>query len=226
MGVDLARFFVFDPGEDPGWGARRRLGEATRALSERCVDAPSDAEALGRAAALVEEALSLLSQGPSPAEAYADGSFHRDPPFWLDRSAMFGACNPVAPPMILRWEEDRSVCDMAFGLRHGGAPGIVHGGLIAAALDQVSGHCATLSGRSGLTVQLDVTYRKAVPVGLPLQVVAWVTETDKRRTFIRGEIRAEEVLYAESSAVFALMDGSRIQAVLGENADPSQRTGR
>jgi acyl-coenzyme A thioesterase PaaI-like protein len=210
----LQRFFAFDPGEDEAWKARRRLGQAGRVLAERCVDASPDADALARAADLVEQAVALLSIGPSPAEAFADGSFHREPARYLDRSAMFGDSNPLAPPMHLRWENARSVCDMHFGWRHGGAPGIVHGGLIAAALDQVSGHCATLAGRSGLTVQLDVTYRKAVPVGTPLRLEAWVESTEERRTFVHATCMSGVVVYASSIGIFAVMDNSKMRNVL------------
>lgn len=213
--MNLQRFFQFDPGEDPAWLARRRLAAATRELAERCVDAEDDATALAKAAALVEQALATLKVGPSPADAFADGSFHADPARYLDRSAMFGGCNPVAPPMIMRWENERTVCDMAFGWRHGGAPGIVHGGLIATALDQVSGHCATLADRSGLTVQLDVTYRKAVPVGLPLTFEAWVETVENRRTIVHATCMANGVRYATSVGVFALMDRAKMKAVLG-----------
>lgn len=210
------RFFVFDPGEDQAWNARRRLASAGRELADRCVVATSDAESLNAAAALVEQALELLEPGKSPADAYADGSFHDNPAIYMDRSAMFGVSNPVAPPMQIRWEDQRSTCDMTFGWRHGGAPGIVHGGLIAAGLDQVSGHCATLAERGGLTVQLDVTYRRAVPVGQPVRFEAWVTQEDKRRTTILARCTGvdEDTVYAESTGIFALMNRSKIQAVL------------
>ncbi|TNE84010.1 MAG: PaaI family thioesterase [Deltaproteobacteria bacterium] len=214
MAVDLQRFFHFDPGEDASWHARRRLAAAGRVLSDRCVDAESDEAALSAAAALVEQAVALLNPGKTPGQAYADGSFHEDPAVYMDRSAMFGVSNPVAPPMLIRWEDARSVCDMRFGWRHGGAPGIVHGGLIAAALDQVSGHCATLAERGGLTVQLDVTYRKAVPVGVPLTVAAWVTAQDDRTTTIHAEVRGGDVVYAESRGVFRLMKREHIARVL------------
>ncbi|MCO4744340.1 MAG: PaaI family thioesterase [Proteobacteria bacterium] len=215
----MQRFFAFDPGEDPSWKARRRLGEAGRELAERCVDATPDADAINKAAELVEQAVALLGVGPTPAEVFADGRFHADPARYLDRSAMFGDSNPLAPPMHLRWENERSVCDMAFGWRHGGAPGIVHGGLIAAALDQVSGHCATLAGRSGLTVQLDVTYRKAVPVGTPLRLEAWVETAEKRRTFVHATCTSGKVVYATSIGIFVVMDRSKMRNVL--NGDES-----
>ena len=129
--------------------------------------------------------------------------------------AMFGHCNPVAPPMGLRWEEEVARCTMAFGLRHGGAPGIVHGGLIAAALDQVSGYCATMAGRSGLTIRLNTRYRRAVPVGLELEFDARVVEQTERATEIHARCVAADVVYAESTGTFARMDRERMRAVLG-----------
>lgn len=213
--MDLQRFFEFDPGEDPAWLARRQLGDAARRLADRCVDAEPDVASLERAVEHVEAALAVLTPGETPAQAYASGRFHQRPAVFLDRSAMFGHCNPVAPPMGLRWEEEVARCTMAFGLRHGGAPGIVHGGLIAAALDQVSGYCATMAGRSGLTIRLNTRYRRAVPVGLELEFDARVVEQTERATEIHARCVAADVVYAESTGTFARMDRERMRAVLG-----------
>ena len=55
-----------------------------------------------------------------------------------------------------------------------GYPGVLHGGIIAAIIDEVSGR--TFTGpldkpRFMFTAKLEVTYRKNVPIGKPLRIV-------------------------------------------------------
>ena len=76
MSTDLQRFFHFDPGEDASWWARRRLASAGRTLADRCVDAEPDAEALERAAELVEAALARGGQPHGLADAMAQLGNH------------------------------------------------------------------------------------------------------------------------------------------------------
>ena len=55
-----------------------------------------------------------------------------------------------------------------------GYPGVAHGGIVAAMLDEVAGRCLmgdTNSPRFMFTARLNVTYRKNVPVCQPLKLV-------------------------------------------------------
>jgi acyl-coenzyme A thioesterase PaaI-like protein len=54
-----------------------------------------------------------------------------------------------------------------------GYPGVVHGGIVAAMLDEVAGraHMGGDPPRFMFTARLEVRYRKNVPVGQPLRIV-------------------------------------------------------
>jgi len=55
-----------------------------------------------------------------------------------------------------------------------GYPGVLHGGIVAAILDEISGRAqmgSTESPRFMFTGKLEVKYRKNVPVGQPLKIV-------------------------------------------------------
>ena len=87
-----------------------------------------------------------------------------------------------------------------------GYPGIVHGGIIAAMLDEVSGR--TIMGdkdtRWMVTASLSVRYRRPVPVGKPLKLVGVLKEDSGQIARVHGEICDEnDVLLAESDAVMA-----------------------
>lgn len=54
-----------------------------------------------------------------------------------------------------------------------GYPGVVHGGIVAAMLDEVAGRTQMGADppRFMFTARLDIRYRKNVPVGVPLRIV-------------------------------------------------------
>lgn len=87
--------------------------------------------------------------------------------------------------------------------RHGGPPGRAHGGVVAALLDEILGIAAYVAGASGMTAELDVRYRRATPLDVPLTVTARWVGRDGRRSRATGEVRAPDgVVTAEATAVF------------------------
>ncbi|MGE5397614.1 MAG: PaaI family thioesterase [Chitinophagales bacterium] len=75
-----------------------------------------------------------------------------------------------------------------------GYPGFVHGGIIAALLDETSGRAILLEGEDNLfvTAKLEVTYRKPTPTDQPLTVVGWIVKGNSTRAQVEGEIRLED----------------------------------
>lgn len=89
--------------------------------------------------------------------------------------------------------------------RFQGYPGVVHGGIIAAMLDEVTGRALMgdpHSPRFMYTARLDVHYRKNVPVGKPIRLVGKVGRVKNRSATASGFIynQAGELL-AEAEAV-------------------------
>ena len=71
-------------------------------------------------------------------------------------------------------------------------PGIVHGGVVAALLDETAGRAVMIDGDWAnlmVTLKLEVTYRRATPTGTPLEVAGWVLRDGPRRARVAGEIR-------------------------------------
>jgi uncharacterized protein (TIGR00369 family) len=73
-----------------------------------------------------------------------------------------------------------------------GYPGVAHGGIVAAILDETAGR-ATLIGASDdnlmVTLKLSVRYRRPTPTGVPLTAVGWVVQPGEQRASVAGEIR-------------------------------------
>jgi acyl-coenzyme A thioesterase PaaI-like protein len=58
-----------------------------------------------------------------------------------------------------------------------GYPGIAHGGIVAAILDETAGRAVMLDGNFDnlfVTLRLNLTYRKPTPTNTPLKAVGWL----------------------------------------------------
>ena len=71
---------------------------------------------------------------------------------------------------------------------HAGFPGLVHGGLIAAVLDDVMGRCSVLQRRWVVTGRMETRFREGAPVGAVLRVVGWSTRLTPRVMLARASM--------------------------------------
>jgi acyl-coenzyme A thioesterase PaaI-like protein len=89
-----------------------------------------------------------------------------------------------------------------FDERHQGGPGLAHGGMVAAALDEACGLLATWYRFPTVTARIFVRYRKPVEINTELLVRARLESERGRRLRIRGEIVDGEEVLAEARAAF------------------------
>ncbi|MCU1595093.1 MAG: Thioesterase superfamily protein [Frankiales bacterium] len=75
-------------------------------------------------------------------------------------------------------------CAYAFSDKHAGAPGIAHGGAVAALVDDVCGFLLFVVREPAVTRQLEVEYLKPVLVGVTYDLVARVERREGRKLFI------------------------------------------
>ena len=73
------------------------------------------------------------------------------------------------------------VADYTFQSRHSGGPGIVHGGVVAALIDDVLGHLLHVVHAPGVTRHLAVDYLAPVLVGVPYTVRGRVESREGRK---------------------------------------------
>jgi acyl-coenzyme A thioesterase PaaI-like protein len=73
-------------------------------------------------------------------------------------------------------------------LLHVGFPGVAHGGLVSAVLDDVMGRSTTLLRRWTVTARLEVRYRLPAPAGTPLRVEGWMTGRRRRMVTAEGRL--------------------------------------
>jgi acyl-coenzyme A thioesterase PaaI-like protein len=83
-----------------------------------------------------------------------------------------------------------------------GYPGVVHGGIVAAMLDEAAGrvHMGDDPPRFMYTARIEIRYRKNVPVGLPLRLIG-KAGSSKRRT-----ATATSAIYGPDGSLLAEAD--------------------
>jgi len=77
--------------------------------------------------------------------------------------------------------------------RHQGAPGLAHGGLLSAALDEVLGSLNWLVGSPAVTGRLECEFRKPVPVGSILHIYAEILGKERRKIYTVATARLNSV---------------------------------
>jgi uncharacterized protein (TIGR00369 family) len=86
-----------------------------------------------------------------------------------------------------------------------GYPGIVHGGIVAAILDETAGRSVLLEGDPNdlmVTLKLEVKYRLPTPTAQPLTAVGRVTRQTESRAQVAGELRlADGTVTAQCEAL-------------------------
>jgi acyl-coenzyme A thioesterase PaaI-like protein len=201
---------------------REGLADAVRRLIELTVtsNAPPHllAEAAARAAALADELEHHVPEpGPEPTARFADESAPADDAEQLASAMPFdvviGTCNPIAPPIVIEFEPPKAIGRVVFGPTYEGAPGLVHGAVLASAFDIILTAANVIAGGPGPTVSLSIRYRRPTLLGVPSLFEGWVTEIDERRTHSRGQLVQGGVVTVEAVGEFVNMERARIAAL-------------
>jgi uncharacterized protein (TIGR00369 family) len=71
-------------------------------------------------------------------------------------------------------------------------PGVVHGGIVATMLDEISGRATIMDGSDQnlmVTLKLEVKYRLPTPTNTPLKIIGRVVSQNESRAKVVGEIQ-------------------------------------
>lgn len=92
--------------------------------------------------------------------------------------------------------------EVTFGVHHQGGPGIAHGGIVGAALDEACGLLATWHRFPTVTARIAIRFRRPAPINRPLLATARVEADRGRRIEITAALRDGEELLAEAEGTF------------------------
>lgn len=122
-----------------------------------------------------------------------------------------GNCNALAVPAKYFHGEGYLKGVVNFGPAFEGPPGLVHGGYIAAYMDEVFGIAVSHSGLDvpAMTGTLKTIYRMPVPLNRELTYEARLTGEERRKVFMHCTLKdSDGMLYAEGEAIFLKIDPS------------------
>lgn len=211
-------------------GGREELADAVRRLMALTITAAAPPEVLAEAARRAGRLADDLEPhvpalGVEPVARFADRSVPPSEARTLSEAMPFdvviGSCNPVALPLTVEFDPPKAVARAVFTPVYEGAPGCVHGAVLAGAFDIVLTAANIIAEGAGPTVNLAVRYLKPTLIGQPTVFEAWVTERTDRRTFSQGHLVQGGVVTVEAHGEFATLDRSRIRAMHRRDESPA-----
>ena len=119
--------------------------------------------------------------------------------------AAFGATDNMA---VLVTSSDDQAATFTPTENHVGWENTVHGGIIYAALDDVTANVLYKQGRKAHTARCEIRYRQPLFVGETIELSGWIVKRRGRLVQLRGEARksSDNSVVADCEASFMLMD--------------------
>jgi acyl-coenzyme A thioesterase PaaI-like protein len=204
--------------------ARLDVAAAMRRLGHAIVAHEMDDHHLQCLARTVEELLAGVEASPPrrrptlnmnrdlfvvpPAQGGVRGSHFTD-------CIVSGPANPMGVAAQTLRDGDDAVLRCTLGDAFEGAPGRAHGGMVAALFDEAMGFVLSINTTPAFTGRLTVTYRAPVPIGVPLEFRARLTERQGRKLLMAGEARHGDILLAQAESLFVAVDPERFAAGQG-----------
>ncbi len=114
--------------------------------------------------------------------------------------------------------DNRLLGKILFGPGAQGPPDHVHGGAMAAILDEAMGGVAWQSGHPVVAARLDITFRKMLPLTTACIVETEIVAVEGRKISTRGVLRARQgsAVFAEGEALFVVLDERHLQGMSGK----------
>lgn len=113
-----------------------------------------------------------------------------------------GPSNPASPRIAFERRGDVLHGIFTMDERHQGAPGVAHGGIIAAALDEASGTVLMPLRLPAVTVKLDVSYQSPARLHRELTVTSMLTARKGRKLYILSTLSDGDTVIATGRAIF------------------------
>jgi acyl-coenzyme A thioesterase PaaI-like protein len=120
--------------------------------------------------------------------------------------AVGGGSNPTSVEMEVRYEGDEIIAAVVLRRAFEGAPGRAHGGVVAAAFDDVTGFVIAQIQEPAFTGELTVRYLAPVPVDEPLEIRVRLDGRERRKLFISGECLVDGSVIATCRAIYITVD--------------------
>ena len=135
------------------------------------------------------------------------------------RCFVCGQRNPFGLHLVFRLDNNTVVADFQPREEHQGFPGVIHGGIVAAVLDEALGRTSLLGNNQewNMTGRLEVRYRRYVPYG-PLLRVRATLDSERRSALQASGVLTladdESVVLAEGHGTFLPLSPDTVNTIL------------
>lgn len=187
------------------WEARRRVATSLRKLSDILMTSTPSIAELHAVADSLDQTATDFSTAPRLYGRLAfaeEGSHGRIGQLANETNPVAGISNPLAPPLRTWIEDGVAHGRVTMGWVYEGPPTSVHGGFVAALFDQFMGEAQAIGGQPGMTGTLEIRYHQRTPLNTELRFRGWVERVEGRKTYVRAELHAGDVLTASCNGVF------------------------
>jgi acyl-coenzyme A thioesterase PaaI-like protein len=173
---------------DPEDGALASLAETVNEL------------ALAVSQTSIRDRLALMQSGSNGSVLGGSG---------FEDRAVGGHSNPTSVELEIRFEDEEVIADFVLRRAFEGAPGRAHGGIVAAAFDDVTGFVIGRLQEPAFTGELTVRYLAAVPVDQALEIRGRLDGRERRKLFISAELHSNNEVVATCRAIYVTVELSR-----------------
>ena len=197
------RWFPSDPPASPRRLRKHVLAQQVRALIDDVL--MLDVEAADEAdLATAEERLVLAHKAFTGMPDIRDNGPHLTPvdSSLFERSPLSGRSNALAVPLVLEFVGDMTLGHATYPAYYEGPPGLVHGGYVISAFDDLLGVAQAASGIAGFTGTLTVKLLGGTPLNRRIDYEAGVREVKGRKVIAYGRATLDGVLLAEAEGIF------------------------
>jgi acyl-coenzyme A thioesterase PaaI-like protein len=203
---------------DPPHETQTRLAESVRRLTEAVVTTTADPATLDEIADRIDELTPPLNEHRREG-SYRLGVNVREEGIPYHYNPVIGPANPYAPPVELEIADGEvwaraQLCDV-----YEGPPGYVHGGILSLILDQTLGLANVVAGHPGMTVSLEVRYRRPTPLHVPLEIHSRFSHTEGRTIYSTGSIAVDGQTTVEATGVFRTITPDRSRQLFANRLD-------
>ncbi len=128
----------------------------------------------------------------------------------IEAATMCFACgkdNPIGLRIQFHFDGETCTAEFTPDENHVGWQDTVHGGIIYAALDDVTANVLYQQGRKAHTAKCEVRYRKLLRVGETIRLRGWVDKEKGRLVVLKGQARraADDAVIADCESSFMIV---------------------
>ncbi|MEY2568179.1 MAG: hypothetical protein QOE35_2708 [Actinomycetota bacterium] len=119
-----------------------------------------------------------------------------------ERSPISGESNPLAAPLRLWLDGDMTRGQATYGAAYEGPPGLVHGGVLVGAFDELLAVAQAASGTAGFTGTLSIRLRRPTPLFRCIDYEGGVDRVEGRKIHAWGRSSCDGEVTAEADGIF------------------------